>query len=420
MDCCSFLLLLLPSFDKYKVPLRAHSTAPERLNNLLPDHHSGSSKRALDIMATGSDRTTQLHHQSDPHNPTERPQPHHARPYKLPWYQDTFWGLLINRLSKRNKLPFPEGHHDFVAPEQYLSGYKTRHAERHSHDEQVASPARTSTSASGETESTHIGGNSSNDGNKEQRSESHPPSRHNSESSNLETAPTSMEDNSDPYLVDWNGDSDPDNPLNWSNARKAFVTFLLCLLTFSVYMGSAIYTPGVELVANYFNVGVVTATLGLTLFVLGYGIGPMIGLSSISEIPAIGRNMPYLITLFIFVILQIPTALVTNIPGLMILRFLAGVFGSPPLATGGASIGDMYSAKKRPLAIGVWGLSAVCGPVLGPLIGGFAALKPLQHPLGPGWCPLRCRVHRCLHHHRQGFRPHQGWCQEGCHFGSFR
>jgi DHA1 family multidrug resistance protein-like MFS transporter len=96
-------------------------------------------------------------------------------------------------------------------------------------------------------------------------------------------------------------------------------------------------------------------------------------LSPLSEVPSIGRNLPYLITLAIFVILQVPTVLVHNVAGFMILRFLAGFFGSPALATAGASISDMYSPKKRAYAIGVWGLAAVCGPVLGPLIGGFAA-----------------------------------------------
>ena len=43
----------------------------------------------------------------------------------------------------------------------------------------------------------------------------------------------------------------------------------------------------------------------------------------------------------IFVVLQVPTALATNVKGLMVLRFLAGFFASPALATGGASIGDM-------------------------------------------------------------------------------
>lgn len=49
----------------------------------------------------------------------------------------------------------------------------------------------------------------------------------------------------------------------------------------------------------------------------------------------------YIITLALFAIIQIPTALATNIPGLLILRFISGFLGSPALATGGASVGDM-------------------------------------------------------------------------------
>ena len=43
------------------------------------------------------------------------------------------------------------------------------------------------------------------------------------------------------------------------------------------------------------------------------------------------------------------------------------------LATGGASLADLWSRKKVAYAISVWGVAAVCGPVLGPLVGGFAA-----------------------------------------------
>lgn len=113
------------------------------------------------------------------------------------------------------------------------------------------------------------------------------------------------------------------------------------------------------------------ATLGLTLFVVGYGIGPLF-LAPLSEIASIGRSPPYIFTLFLFVVLQPITATVQNVPGLMVLRFLAGFVGSPVLATGGASIGDMFSVKARPYAVGIWGLAAVQGPVLGPLVGGFA------------------------------------------------
>lgn len=59
---------------------------------------------------------------------------------------------------------------------------------------------------------------------------------------------------------------------------------------------------------------------------------------------------------------------------LLAFRFLTGFFGSPALATGGASIADMYRPKKQVYGLAVWGIGAVCGPVLGPLVGGFAVM----------------------------------------------
>lgn len=162
------------------------------------------------------------------------------------------------------------------------------------------------------------------------------------------------------------------NPMNWSLNKKLFVTFEICLLTFGIYIGSAIYTAGIEDVTVVFGVSKVAATLGLTLFVAGYGLGPMLW-SPMSEIPQVGRQPVYFGTLLIFVLFQIPTALATNFGMLLAFRFLTGFFGSPVLATGGASLSDIFTPKKRAYAISVWGVAAVCGPTLGPLIGGFAA-----------------------------------------------
>jgi len=112
----------------------------------------------------------------------------------------------------------------------------------------------------------------------------------------------------DLYIVDWNGPDDPEvrrhftarlmprtlirvmqNPLNWSQNKKFFVTFEsihqhtpcyvlrltpeVCLLTFGIYIGSAIYTAGILDITKVFDVSEVKALLGLTLFVAGYGIG---------------------------------------------------------------------------------------------------------------------------------------------------
>ncbi|KAJ5862837.1 hypothetical protein N7455_006905 [Penicillium solitum] len=182
-------------------------------------------------------------------------------------------------------------------------------------------------------------------------------------------APRKTKDGS--ILVDWYYTDDSENPHNWSNRKRALVTTMICLYTFVVYTTSAIYTSSTEGVMKEFGVSTLVATLGLSLYVLGYGIGPLV-FSPLSEIPVIGRNPVYIVTMFLFVIISIPTALVKNFAGLMVLRFLQGFFGSPCLASGGASIGDLYSLMALPYAMMAWVSAAYCGPALGPLLSGFA------------------------------------------------
>lgn len=60
---------------------------------------------------------------------------------------------------------------------------------------------------------------------------------------------------------------------------QIFVTLNICVLTFSIYIGSAIYTSGLSFIVPEFNTSSTVATLGLTLYVIGYGVGPMIWVS---------------------------------------------------------------------------------------------------------------------------------------------
>ncbi|KAM0438806.1 hypothetical protein ACHAPT_001566 [Fusarium lateritium] len=172
-------------------------------------------------------------------------------------------------------------------------------------------------------------------------------------------------------LVDWYYSDDAENPHNWTNNKRLGISLIICLYTFVVYTSSAIYTSSTEGVMKAFGVSQLKATLGLALYVLGYGVGPLL-FSPLSEIPRIGRNPVYIVTMFLFVIISIPTALVDNYPGLMVLRFLQGFFGSPCLASGGASLGDIYSFMALPYAMMAWVSAAYCGPALGPLLSGFA------------------------------------------------
>ena len=92
-----------------------------------------------------------------------------------------------------------------------------------------------------------------------------------------------------------------------------------------------------------------------------------------SEIPYIGRNPVHVGTLFVFVLLQLPVIYASNSRMLLAFRFITGLVGSPVLATGDATIADIYKPQKQAYGIGVWGIAAVFGPAMGPLVGGFAA-----------------------------------------------
>ncbi|CAI4056318.1 uncharacterized protein SKDI_03G0030 [Saccharomyces kudriavzevii IFO 1802] len=171
------------------------------------------------------------------------------------------------------------------------------------------------------------------------------------------------------FLVEWTNPDDPDHPHNWSNLKKGFVMFEVLFLTCVTYMGSSIYTPGQQAIQSQFKVGHVVATLNLSIYVLGYGIGPIF-LAPFSEFATIGRQTIYIITLFVFIMFQIGCATVDNVGGLIVMRFISGVLSSPALSTGAASIGDVISDEKKvPLVIGLWSIGAVLAPIVAPLLG---------------------------------------------------
>lgn len=177
----------------------------------------------------------------------------------------------------------------------------------------------------------------------------------------VETKPTRVNmDENETVLVDWYSEEDPANPHNWSHLRRFFVGSLIFMYTFVVYLSSAIYTPSTQGVMEQFHVSNLTATLGLAMYVLGYGIGPLL-FSPLGEIPRIGRNPVYIVTLFLFVIFSIPAPFVNTFAGLVILRFLQGFFGSPCLASGGATLGDIYGLEHFPFAMVAWVGAMSCG-----------------------------------------------------------
>lgn len=94
----------------------------------------------------------------------------------------------------------------------------------------------------------------------------------------------------DPYLVDWLPEERA-NPYNWSTAYKWLVTGVVAAATLCIAFVSSSYSAAVQDVMLDFP-GTTTeeGIAGLSLYVLGFGIGPLIW-APVSEIW--GRNVAF-------------------------------------------------------------------------------------------------------------------------------
>ncbi|KAJ4392118.1 MFS siderochrome iron transporter 1 [Gnomoniopsis smithogilvyi] len=172
----------------------------------------------------------------------------------------------------------------------------------------------------------------------------------------------------DPYIVSWL-ENDPVNPMNYSNFKKWGITLLVALATLAVAFVSSAYSGGVAEILIEFRQTQIIGILGVSLFVIGFALGPLIW-APMSEL--FGRQYLFFGTYMCLTAFNAGAAGSQNIGTLIVLRFLAGSFGSSPLTNAGGVIADMFSAAQRGLATSLFAAMPFLGPVLDRwVLGGF-------------------------------------------------
>lgn len=183
------------------------------------------------------------------------------------------------------------------------------------------------------------------------------------------TTISSIHSSTDPNIVDWDGPTDPANPMNWTEKKKWSNIGLLSLITLVTPLASSMLGPGVPAILASFGVtSNLLATFVMSIYVLGFALGPLI-IAPLSEM--YGRVPLYHAGNIGFFFCTIACALSNSMGMLMAFRLLAGVFGSAALTIGGGSVGDMMSRERRGGAMAIWGMGPLMGPVIGPVAGGF-------------------------------------------------
>ena len=173
--------------------------------------------------------------------------------------------------------------------------------------------------------------------------------------------------NDEPYLVEFIPD-DPRDPMLFPMWKKWTLTILVAIATLAVAFVSSAYTGGVSQIIEEFGASQEVVTLGVSLFVLGFAIGPLLW-APLSEL--FGRQVLFFGTYGVLTAFNAGAAGSQNIQTLVILRFFAGAFGSSPLTNAGGVIADMFPASQRGLAMSIFAAAPFMGPTLGPIVGGF-------------------------------------------------
>jgi MFS transporter, DHA1 family, multidrug resistance protein len=164
--------------------------------------------------------------------------------------------------------------------------------------------------------------------------------------------------------------------------RKTAITAILACCTLSVTLCSSIFSSTLVVTAEEFKTTTEVMMLGVSLYVLGFAVGPLFwGMSPRAIVLTVltsllgplseftGRKYPLFVGYALFGIIQIPTALVHDLGGLLFLRFLAGTTGAATMAIVTPIYADIWSPASRGTASAIYSIACFVGPCLGPITG---------------------------------------------------
>ncbi len=161
----------------------------------------------------------------------------------------------------------------------------------------------------------------------------------------------------------------------WSNARSAagrhnpwLIVSIISLATFMEVLDTSIATVAIDHIAGGLSVSQDEATWVLTsYFVANAIIIPISGwLSSV-----IGRKRYYMISVALFTVSSLLCGMAPSLGFLIFARVFQGVGGGGLQPSEQSILADTFPPEQRGKAFAAYGVVVVCGPVIGPTIGGW-------------------------------------------------
>jgi len=192
----------------------------------------------------------------------------------------------------------------------------------------------------------------------------------------------------------------PQGPPPLEGGKRWITAMALAMVTFMQVLDTTIANVSLPTISGNLGTSVDQGTWMITGFAAANGVG----------VPLTGWLMGRygVVRTFVFAVLGFTAAsflcgIAWNLPVLILFRILQGMLSGPMIPGSQSLLMAIFPQRQRPLALGIWSMTTLVAPVVGPILGGWISdnyywgwIFLINVPLGIGaaalcWANLRDR-----------------------------
>ena len=157
-------------------------------------------------------------------------------------------------------------------------------------------------------------------------------------------------------------------PRPLTGGRLALVAFALALGTFMMVLDTTIANVSLPTIAGNLGVSSDNSTWVITAFAVANGVAvPLTGWL----MRRFGVVKVFCVAVALFTLASFLCGIAWNLTSLILFRVLQGAVAGPIMPGSQALLISVFPAHKRATALGIWSMTTLVAPVMGPILGGW-------------------------------------------------
>ncbi len=157
-------------------------------------------------------------------------------------------------------------------------------------------------------------------------------------------------------------------PAPLTGGKLALVAFALALGTFMMVLDTTIANVSLPTIAGNLGVSADNSTWVVTAFAVANGIAvPLTGWL----MGRFGVVRTFCVSVMLFTLASFLCGIAWSLPSLIAFRILQGGFSGPMMPGSQALLISVFPPEKRSTALGIWSMTTLVAPIMGPILGGY-------------------------------------------------